>query len=106
MIYYWDRVTRLHEGPGERYEGRVSQTPITGIVHLGDCPLVLGRALPRYKDTATMTSYLHAEGVRHRSVMCCSECDAYGTVNSIKAGLKYLSGLVDIKPQGLPSRSR
>lgn len=101
MAYYWDRVTRLHEGPGERYEGRVSQTPITGMIHHHGCTVAEGRGLPRYQDADTMTAQLHADGVKHRGVMCCSECDVYGTVNRVKAGLRYLSGLTDLKPLGL-----
>lgn len=100
-MYLWERITRLQEGPGERYEGRVSRTPITGMIHQSGCFSAQGKALPRYEDTATMTAHLHRDGVRYRGVMCCSDCDVYGTVNDVKAGLKYLAGTSELKPYGL-----
>ncbi len=92
MSYFWERRTRLYEGPGERYEGRVSHTPIMGMVHSADCELVEWMGLPLFREVSVLTASLYSEGVRPRGIMTCTECDAHGTVTAVREGLRYLQG--------------
>lgn len=101
MSYLWQRLTRLHEGQGERYHGRVSQTPVIGMVHEASCASAQGKGFAHHEDLSTLIITLHREGVGIRGIMSCPHCEAYGTVNSVKAGLGYLTGTTDLKPMGL-----
>lgn len=93
-MFIWVRHTRLYEGPGERFEGRVSSIPIVGVVHYEDCPVALR------SDTRTRTSgltemdlvgMLVSDGVSHRHVIGCPTCGTHEEVPGIRVKVKNRS---------------
>lgn len=75
------RMTRLYEGPGEKYHGRKSATPVIYQVHHTGCEKLAGERVLT-EDEAAATVKTHC--MRRRHLMTCMSCGSTDVAERLK----------------------
>lgn len=80
------RMTRLHEGPGEKYEGRKSATPIIYQIHNMGCDRADDRCV--VLTEAQAFDILLRDCSRARHLMTCMSCESAPLADKFKQQLR------------------